>query len=107
MSLDDRYIVENSFRESAISVLLSTTTLSMGVNLPAHLVIIKSTQVFRNGKNEEYDENTILQMIGRAGRPQFDTKGIAVIMTQEDNVVSTALFSYLANFSITYKQGNL
>ncbi len=31
---------------------------------------------------QEYDRSTVLQMIGRAGRPQFDTFGIAVIMTQ-------------------------
>lgn len=26
------------------------------------------------------------QMVGRAGRPQYDTKGIAVIMTDKQNV---------------------
>jgi replicative superfamily II helicase len=25
-------------------------------------------------------------MVGRAGRPQFDTKGVAVIMTEKHNV---------------------
>lgn len=25
----------------------------------------------------------LLQMVGRAGRPQFDTEGVAVIMTQQ------------------------
>ncbi len=29
----------------------------------------------------EYDVTTCLQMVGRAGRPQFDTEGVAVIMT--------------------------
>ena len=60
----------------------------MGVNLPAHLVVIKSTDVYRKGKSEEYDDNTMLQMIGRAGRPQFDNSGTVVIMTQSCNVVS-------------------
>ena len=60
----------------------------MGVNLPAHLVVIKSTEVYRKGKTEEYDDNTMLQMIGRAGRPQFDNSGTVVIMTQACNVVS-------------------
>lgn len=27
----------------------------------------------------------MLQMVGRAGRPQFDTEGVAVIMTSKDN----------------------
>lgn len=42
----------------------------MGVNLPAHLVIIKSTMHYAGGMFEEYSETDILQMIGRAGRPQ-------------------------------------
>lgn len=42
----------------------------MGVNLPAHLVIIKSTQHYVMGMYQEYSESQVLQMIGRAGRPQ-------------------------------------
>ena len=40
------------------------------VNLPAHLVIIKSTQQYADTGYVEYSELDILQMIGRAGRPQ-------------------------------------
>ena len=40
------------------------------VNLPAHLVIIKSTAHYVMGVFQEYSETQILQMIGRAGRPQ-------------------------------------
>lgn len=42
----------------------------MGVNLPAHLVVIKSTMHYVGGMFKEYSETDILQMIGRAGRPQ-------------------------------------
>lgn len=62
---------------------MSTSTLAMGVNLPAHLVIIKSTQHYTRNGFEEYTESEILQMIGRAGRPQFDTTATAVIMTKQ------------------------
>jgi ATP-dependent DNA helicase HFM1/MER3 len=34
----------------------------------------------------EMSELNVTQMIGRAGRPQFDESGIAVIMTQESTV---------------------
>ena len=54
----------------------------MGVNLPAHLVVIKSTQYYGNGGYQDYSDSQILQMIGRAGRPQFDTSAVAVIMTK-------------------------
>ena len=33
---------------------------------------------------KEYDRSVCLQMVGRAGRPQFDTEGVAVIMTQKE-----------------------
>jgi ATP-dependent DNA helicase HFM1/MER3 len=52
---------------------VSTSTLAMGVNLPAHLVIVKSTQHYVMGVYQEYTESQLLQMIGRAGRPQVDT----------------------------------
>ncbi len=32
----------------------------------------------------EYERSVCLQMVGRAGRPQFDTEGVAVIMTQQN-----------------------
>ena len=38
---DDRVIVEQLFTEGKIRVLCATSTLAHGVNLPAHLVIIK------------------------------------------------------------------
>ena len=45
----------------------------MGVNLPAHLVVIKSTLHYVMGVYQEYTETQVLQMIGRAGRPQVWT----------------------------------
>ncbi|KAG8511046.1 putative ATP-dependent DNA helicase HFM1, partial [Galemys pyrenaicus] len=70
----------NSIRDTKLRV--TTSTLAMGVNLPAHLVVIKSTMHYAGGMFEEYSETDILQMIGRAGRPQFDTTATAVIMTR-------------------------
>lgn len=78
----DRKTVEKAFGD-CVRVLCATSTLAMGVNLPAHLVIIKGTLAWR-GADEGYSEidpGTMLQMMGRAGRPGFDTEGIAVIMT--------------------------
>ncbi|KAK0137472.1 putative ATP-dependent DNA helicase HFM1 [Merluccius polli] len=61
---------------------VTTSTLAMGVNLPAHLVVVKSTTHYVSGSCEEYSEADMLQMIGRAGRPQFDTSATAVILTK-------------------------
>ncbi|KAK9480126.1 Sec63 Brl domain-containing protein [Lipomyces japonicus] len=81
----DRRIVQELFANNKIQILIATSTLAWGVNLPAHLVIVKGTQFF-DGKIEAYkdmDLTDILQMMGRAGRPGFDNSGVAMIFTQE------------------------
>ncbi|XP_073427861.1 probable ATP-dependent DNA helicase HFM1 [Dendrobates tinctorius] len=82
VDVSDRKIIEAIFTVGDLPVLFTTSTLAMGVNLPAHLVIIKSTMHYASGMFQEYSETDMLQMIGRAGRPQFDTTAIAVIMTR-------------------------
>lgn len=83
MEASDRQVVEQAFATGAIRCLCATSTLAMGVNLPAHLVIVKGTSAWRGAGtgHAEIDRGTLLQMMGRAGRPGFDTAGVAVIMT--------------------------
>lgn len=83
LSLIERKYIEALFKKGEIKVLCSTSTLSVGVNLPAYLVIIKGTQQWANQCMQEYSELDIMQMMGRAGRPQFETEGACVIMTDE------------------------
>jgi antiviral helicase SLH1 len=81
----DRSLSEELFANNKIQILVATSTLAWGVNLPAHLVVVKGTQFF-DAKTEGYkdmDLTDVLQMLGRAGRPQFDTSGIARIFTQD------------------------
>ena len=81
----DRQLAEELFAHNKIQILVATSTLAWGVNLPAHLVVVKGTQFF-DAKIEGYkdmDLTDVLQMLGRAGRPQFDTSGIARIFTQD------------------------
>ncbi len=77
----DRTIVENLFRKRSIKVLVSTSTLAWGVNLPAYAVIIKGTQFYdaSEGKKVDISILDVVQMFGRAGRPQFDKKGVGMI----------------------------
>ena len=81
----DRSLTEQLFANNKIQILVATSTLAWGVNLPAHLVVVKGTQYF-DAKLEGYkdmDLTDVLQMLGRAGRPQFDTTGIARIFTKD------------------------
>lgn len=80
----DRQLSEELFLNNKIQILVATSTLAWGVNLPAHLVVVKGTQFF-DAKIEGYkdmDLTDVLQMLGRAGRPQFDNSGVARIFTQ-------------------------
>lgn len=47
LSPQDRQVVETAFLEEKIRVLTTTSTLAQGVNLPAYLVVIKSTSCYR------------------------------------------------------------
>ena len=60
-----------------IKVLVCTATLAWGVNLPAHAVIIKGTEIYNAKQGGFVDVGIldVLQIFGRAGRPQFDTSG--------------------------------
>jgi ATP-dependent DNA helicase HFM1/MER3 len=83
---DDRIAVEKAFLKGGISVICCTSTLAVGVNLPCHLVIIKNTVTFTGNILQEYSDLEVMQMLGRAGRPQFDDSAVAVIMTRQHKV---------------------
>lgn len=82
----DRQAVEKSFLDGYINVICCTSTLAVGVNLPCHLVIIKNTVCWQEGGCQEYSDLEMMQMLGRAGRPQFDDKATAVILTRKERV---------------------
>uniref|UniRef100_A0A2P2L2Z5 RNA helicase n=1 Tax=Rhizophora mucronata TaxID=61149 RepID=A0A2P2L2Z5_RHIMU len=83
MTRGDRQLVEELFADSHVQVLVSTATLAWGVNLPAHTVIIKGTQIYNPEKGAwtELSPLDVMQMLGRAGRPQYDSYGEGIIIT--------------------------
>ncbi|KAL8824065.1 MAG: hypothetical protein Q9191_005324 [Dirinaria sp. TL-2023a] len=85
MSRADRSSVEDLFADGSLQVLVCTATLAWGVNLPAHTVVIKGTQIYSPEKGSwvELSPQDVLQMLGRAGRPQYDTFGEGIIITTQ------------------------
>jgi hypothetical protein len=81
----DRQTVEELFLSGKILVLVCTATLAWGVNLPCHLVIVKGTEFFdtKLGRYVDMPVTDVLQMMGRAGRPQFDDSGVACVFVHE------------------------
>jgi activating signal cointegrator complex subunit 3 len=88
LSEGDRSTVEKLFLENKILVLVATSTLAWGVNYPTHLVICKGTEYFdaKTKKYKQFPVTDVLQMVGRAGRPQFrsgDAAAVAVVLVEE------------------------
>ncbi|KAF8605451.1 P-loop containing nucleoside triphosphate hydrolase protein [Ceratobasidium sp. AG-I] len=83
LSLDDRRTIEDLFTQRKLSVVVATSTLAVGVNFPAHAVIVKGVMQWAGNGWAEYSSQDIMQMLGRAGRPQFDREGVGIIMCEK------------------------
>ena len=84
----DRLLMERMFEKGLVKVLVATATLSWGVNLPAHTVVIKGTEIYdsKAGGFVEMSMQDVMQCFGRAGRPQYDTSGEGIIITTHDKL---------------------
>ncbi len=91
LSSYQRMVVEKAFVNREVRVLFSTTTLAMGVDLPADTVFLETVKYV----NGVYDNKPILvpvsraefdNMTGRAGRPGFteNRPGRAIIMAASE-----------------------
>ncbi|EHY60257.1 uncharacterized protein HMPREF1120_08225 [Exophiala dermatitidis NIH/UT8656] len=86
LSVEDRRGVEQDFLHGQINIICCTSTLAVGVNLPCYLVILKGTTAWIANMYQEYADLEVMQMLGRAGRPQFETSACAVILTRQNKV---------------------
>ena len=77
-----RQTIETEFRKGTIKLLSSTPTLASGVNLPARRVVISNINRYnaKVGANRPISILEYKQLCGRAGRPQYDDYGEAIIV---------------------------
>jgi replicative superfamily II helicase len=80
LSAEERHKVEENFKNGELDHLVATSTLAIGVNLPARRVIVVGTK----RASKDVDETDILQEVGRAGRPGYDTEGDAYILVADN-----------------------
>ncbi len=95
-----REVIERGFRERKIKVIVATPTLAAGVNLPARTVIVGD--IFRynrrvTGFREEIPVMEYKQMVGRAGRPGFDTEGESIVVVRDRRNFERVFEKYLSS----------
>lgn len=93
---EQRKTIETNFKKGILKVVTATPTLAAGINLPARRVIIRDLRRFdENFGNVPIPVLEIKQMSGRAGRPQFDKEGEAVLLAKKENDIPFVMENYL------------
>jgi len=85
-----RKFIEDSFRNKKISCIVATPTLASGVNLPARRVIIRDLKRYDQGMSRWLSVMEVQQMLGRAGRPKYDSLGEAWLHCKGDRSFENA-----------------
>ncbi|MBU5687862.1 MAG: DEAD/DEAH box helicase, partial [Candidatus Aenigmarchaeota archaeon] len=79
-------LIEDYFRNGLIKVIVATPTLAQGVNLPSHRVVIRDVKRFYAGLGSRYiPVFEYKQMAGRAGRPDFNSEGEAILIAKNED----------------------
>ncbi|MBU5688063.1 MAG: DEAD/DEAH box helicase, partial [Candidatus Aenigmarchaeota archaeon] len=79
-------LIEDYFRNGLIKVIVATPTLAQGVNLPSHRVVIRDVKRFYAGIGARYiPVFEYKQMAGRAGRPDFNSEGEAILIAKNED----------------------
>lgn len=75
-----RHAIESAFKKGLILGLCATPTLAAGVNLPARRVLVRDIKRWDDGMSRPLPVMEVHQMLGRAGRPRYDTIGEAWVL---------------------------
>lgn len=81
-----RRVVEDLYQRKLLAVAVCTETLAAGINLPARSVVLTSLVKGPPGQKKLLDASVAHQIFGRAGRPQFDSRGYVIGLAHEDDV---------------------
>jgi len=90
-----REIIENNFRDGTIRIICSTPTLAYGVDLPAYRAIIKDLRRYTLHGLTWIPVLDYLQMSGRAGRPNYDKEGQAIVIASTNSEKEKIIERYL------------
>ncbi len=81
-----KQLVERLAMERLVRFVVSTETIAAGINLPARTVVFPSLRKFIKKEPRLLFPAEFHQMAGRAGRPQFDDRGLAIALAPDELV---------------------
>ncbi len=79
-----RKLVEDSFKKGVIKVIVATPTLAAGINLPSRMVIVRDVTRYNGFMSVYIPVLEVKQMLGRAGRPKYDSYGEGIIYARSE-----------------------
>ncbi len=84
-----RELIETMVRSEKVKLLICTTTLAEGVNLPIKTLVISSARRFdeRRGYLMPLEKRDLKNLIGRAGRAGKETKGTIIVVNPSDQPI--------------------
>ncbi|MEZ4404125.1 MAG: DEAD/DEAH box helicase [Kofleriaceae bacterium] len=82
-----KQLVEELTLERKLRFVVSTETIAAGINLPARTVVFPALRKFIKKEARLVTPAEYHQMAGRAGRPQFDDRGLAITLAPEQITV--------------------
>ncbi len=90
-----RSLVEKAFRDGLVKSIFATPTLAAGMNLPAWMVIVRDLKRFTHMGMDFLPTLEIQQMLGRAGRPKYDTEGLGILIAKSSREAEHAWEEYI------------
>jgi len=93
---EERGIVETAFREGTVGVLVSTTTLAMGVNLPSDWAIVADTTRWSGERTTDISVAEYKNAAGRAGRLGRKSAGYSLLLAESAEERRGLLVNYVS-----------
>jgi len=97
LTSSQRKKIEDGFRSGKLLCIVATPTLAQGVNLPASRVVIRDTRRWSTigARSMPLPITEVRQMMGRAGRPGYDSFGESFLVSKSVEEESALTERYL------------
>ncbi len=90
-----RDLIEENFKKGVVAIICCTPTLAYGVDTPAYRSIIKDARRFSKQGLSWIPVLDYLQMAGRAGRPNYDSVGEAILVAASEDEKEALIERYI------------